>query len=96
MAEFWGVGRLSTHQKVAYTGTAGTISNAVGSQTRKVRVVVTTDAYIAIGTAATVVATANDPFLPASSVEYFSINPGEKVSAIQVSSGGTLHVTEIT
>lgn len=93
MAEFWGVGRLSTHQKVSYTGTAGTISNAVGSQTRKVRVVVTTDAYIVIGSSPT--ATANDPFLPASSVEYFSINPGEKVSAVQVSSGGVLHVTEI-
>lgn len=93
MAEFWGVGRLGTHQKVAYTGTAGTITNAVGSQTRKVRVMATTDAYIVIGSSPT--ATANDPPLPANSVEYFSINPGEKVSAIQVASGGTLHVTEI-
>jgi hypothetical protein len=28
-------------------------------------------------------------------VEYFTIGPGEKVSAIQLSAGGTLHVTEV-
>ena len=45
---YWGTGRLSTAQSVAYTGTAGTITNAVGSQTYKVRVVCTTDAFIKI------------------------------------------------
>lgn len=85
--------RLGTHQKVAYTGTAGTISNAVGD-VHVVRVVCTSDAYIAIGKNPT--ATANDPIIPAAAVEYFAIMAGEKVSAIQVSAGGTLHVTECT
>lgn len=83
-----------TVQKVAYTGTAGTISNAVGAQTRVVRVTTTTAAYIAHGASPT--ATANDHYLPADTPWEFNINPGDKVSAVQVSSGGTLFVTEVT
>lgn len=91
--QYIGTGRLGTHQKVAYTGTAGTISNAVASQTYKVRVVVTTAAYIKIDNSPT--ATSSDVYMAADSPEYFTITPGMKVSAIQVSSGGTLHVTEL-
>ena len=93
MRQYIGTGRLGTHQSVAYTGTAGTIANAVGSQTYKVRVLVTTDAYVKVGDSPT--ATTSDVYLPAFQAEYFTITPGQKVSAIQVSSGGTLHVTEI-
>lgn len=92
--QYFGTGRLGTHQSVAYTGTAGTISNAVGAQTYKVRVVVTTAAYIKIDNSPT--ATSSNTYMAADSPEYFTITPGQKVSAIQVSSGGTLHVTEIT
>lgn len=83
---------LGTHQSVAYTGTAGTIANAVGANTRVVRVVCTSAAYIKIGAAPTAAAT--DVYVPANTPEYFGIQPGQKVSAIQVSAGGTLHVTE--
>lgn len=93
MAQYWGTGRLGTHQSVAYTGTAGTITNAAGDGVLKVRVVVTTAAYILFGTAPT--ATSAGVYMPADQPEYFTVSPGEKVSAIQVSSGGTLHVTEI-
>jgi hypothetical protein len=65
----------------------------VGSQTRQVRVVVTTAAYIKIGNSPT--ATTSDVYMPADSPEYFTCTPGQKVSAVQVSSGGTLHVTEL-
>ena len=84
---------LGASQSDAYTGTAG-VSDAVGAQTRLVRVVVTTDAFIAIGKTAS--ATTSDAFLPANTVEYFIINAGEKVSAVQVSAGGTLYITEMT
>jgi hypothetical protein len=90
---YFGTGRLGTHQSVAYTGTAGTITNAVGVGVNKVRVVVTSAAYVLIGTAPT--ATTAAVYMPADSPEYFTISPGEKVSAIQVSGGGTLHVTQI-
>ena len=86
--------RLGTVQKVAYTGTAGTISNAVGSQTRMVRVVATTACYIVVGAAPT--ATTSHSYLPADTVEYLAVNGGsDKVSAIQVASGGTIYVTEL-
>ena len=92
MSSFWGVARLDTNQSVAYTGTAGTIANAVGVGTQKVRVLVTTDAFIKI--AKTPTATTSDVYLPGLSAEYFTIYSGEKVSAVQVASGGTLYVTE--
>ena len=91
--QYIGTGRLDTHQSVAYTGTAGTIANVVGPQTYKVRVLVTTDAYIKIDKSPT--ATTADVYLPALQAEYFTLTPGMKVSAIQVSAGGTLHVTEL-
>lgn len=88
-----GTGRLSTHQSVAYTGTAGTIATAIVDGVSKVRVAVTTAAYIKVDKTPT--ATTSDVYMPADSPEYFTVSPGMKVSAIQVSAGGTLHVTEI-
>lgn len=80
-----------THQSVAFTGTAGTITNAVAASC--VRVVCTAAAYIKIGTNPT--ATTGDVYVSAGNAEYFRCEPGEKVSAVQVSAGGTLHVTEM-
>lgn len=91
--QYVGAGRLSTAQVVAYTGTAGTIANAAASGTTKVRVCATTDCWIKIDNSPT--ATTSDTLLPGLSAEYFLITPGQKVSAIQVASGGTLSVTEI-
>ena len=92
--QYWGTGRLGTHQSVAFTTAAGTISNAVGAQTYKVRVVATEAAYLLIAKSPT--ATTSGVYMPADSAEYFTINPGEKVSAIRVDTDGTLHVTEIS
>ena len=92
--QYWGAGRIGTHQSIAYTGTAGTIANALTVGSYKVRVVATSACYIAIGTSPT--ATTAGLYMPADTVEYFTCSPGEKVSAIQLSAGGTLHVTEIS
>lgn len=81
----------ATHQSVSYTATHGVISNAVTSSI--IRVVCTTVAHIKIGTAP--VATTSDVYMPAGVVEYFRVEPGVKVSAIQSAAGGTLHVTEM-
>jgi hypothetical protein len=85
--------RLRTHQSVAYTATAGTIANAFGVGTWAARVVVTSAAFVRIGSSPT--ATTSDVYLPADRPEVFVVNPGEKVSAVQVTAGGTLHVTEL-
>ena len=53
----------------------------------------TTDAYVKVD--GTNPATSSDMYMVAFSPEYFTCSQGEKVSAIQVSSGGTLYVTEI-
>jgi hypothetical protein len=92
--QYIGTGLLGTHQSAAYTGTAGTITNAIAAGTYKVRVVVTSAAYIKIDKSPT--ATTADVYMAADAPEYFSIRPGMKVSAVQVSAGGTLHVTEVS
>ena len=82
-----------THQSADYTGTAAAIASAVGDRTAIVRVVATTDCYIVF--AETPVATDADMFLPALVPEYLLITGGHKVSAIQATAGGTIHVTEM-
>lgn len=86
--------RPVTTQNVSYTGTAGTITNAVGAQTRVVRITATSDAFIVFGVNPT--ATSAGMLLTAGLTDYFHIAPGEKVSAIQSSASGTLYVTEMT
>lgn len=81
----------NTGQAVSYTGTAGT-SSAVGAQTRRVLVWVTTVAYVAFGETATT----NDCPLPANTPLVFDIRPGQTVSAIQASTGGTLYICELS
>ena len=83
-----------TTQKVAYTGTAAATTNAVGNSTNVVRLVATTDCYLAFGAGPT--ATTGSMYFPANTVEYFSVNPGNtKISALRVNTSGTLDVTEV-
>jgi len=86
--------RQGTHQSVAYTDTAGAITNAVAAGTYAVRIVATSACYYVIGKTPT--ATTSDVYLPADTVEIVRINPGEKVSFVQVSAGGNGHVTELS
>lgn len=94
--------RNSTCQQVAYTGTATATTSAFGSQTRQIRVVANSACHILVSQAGTLAAT-TDPFLPALWVEYLTVNPGEKISAIKAATNGlvtttdgTLSVTELT
>jgi hypothetical protein len=93
MSQYWGTGRLGTHQSVGFTTAAGTIANAIGNGVQNARIVVTSAAYVKVGVAPT--ATTSDVYMAADSPEYVTIKTGEKVSAIRVSADGTLHVTEI-
>lgn len=85
--------RLDASGTVAYTGTAGNGSAAAAGITA-VRVVTTTAAFITIGKTAEAVA--NDTYMPAGVAETFQCGEGERVSAIQVSSGGNLQWTFLT
>lgn len=78
-------------QSVAYTGTAGTITNSVSTGVEVVKVNVTTAAYVSVeGTATT-----SDCYCLADVDYYFPIPTNGKVSAVQVSAGGTLYVSEM-
>jgi len=77
--------------KVAYTGTAGT-TTALPQDATVVRVTTTTDAFVSIGINPKAVAD-TDCYVVAFTTEYFNVPPGGKVSAVQVTAGGTLYVT---
>jgi len=83
-----------TTQTAAFTASSAAITNAVGSQVNKVRLLATQNCHIAFGASPT--ATTSDFYLPSGVVEYFTIKPGQKVAAIRNSADGTLYVTEMT
>lgn len=80
-------------QSVAYTGTAGTITNALPPNTVAVRIVTTTDCYVQIGPSPT--ATSSDMLMIAGVPETFTAGNGDKVSGIRLSADGTLYVTPL-
>ena len=89
--QYWGTARIGPSQSVSYTGSAGTTS-AVGAETFKVRVVVTTDAFVT--TDGSTPSSSNGAYVIGLDPEYFTCTPGQVVKAVQVASAGTLYITE--
>jgi hypothetical protein len=89
--QYIGTGRIGPSGNAAYTGTAGSYG-PIGAQTYKVRVLVTTDAFVT--TDGSTPSSTSGAYVVASSPEYFTVTPGQTVKAVQVSSAGTLYVTE--
>lgn len=85
---------------IAYTGTAARNTTAFNSKTRIIALCATTDCYYKLG-ASGVTATSSDHFLPANQMFMPAIGGGKNgdqsthISVVQVSSGGTLHVSEL-
>ena len=88
--------RPGISQNATYTGTHGVITNPISIGTRIVRVVCTTAAYVKFGTAPT--ATSADYYVAAGEINWLIVPvPGtSKLSAVQVASGGTLIVNEVS
>jgi hypothetical protein len=82
-----------SNENVSYTGTAAA-SAAFASGINHIRIVATTAAYYKI--AGTPVATSSDTYLPANVIEIIRVNPGQKISFIQVASGGTASVSQMS
>lgn len=82
------------YQSVSITATSAATSNAVGAQTYAVALFCDQDVHIRFGSSPTALTT--DLFLPASTMVFFPIAPGEKVAGIRNSADGTLHVSELT
>lgn len=80
-------------QVVAYTGTAGTITSPLPPSVNAVWVFCTTTAYVKVGasptaTSADIPVAANWPVM----IQIDQNNGDQKVSAIQETTGGNLHV----
>jgi hypothetical protein len=82
-----------SNENVAYTGTAAA-SAAFASGINHIRIASTTAAYYKV--AGTPVATSSDTYLPANVIEIIRVNPGQKISFIQVSAGGTASVSQMS
>ena len=84
--------RGATH-KVAYSGTAGTISGTISDDCSAVIVHCTTDAHFVAGAAPT--ATTNNEPITGKVDKLVVVEPGWKVSAVRQADNGTLYVTEL-
>ena len=70
-------------------------SGAVGNTTAIVRVAVTENTYVAVGTG-NVTATANSMVIPAGGVEFLAVQPSVgNVAVLQVSSSGIASITQL-
>jgi hypothetical protein len=84
---------IVSNENVAYTGTAGQ-SAAFASGIHAIRICSSTAAYYKIGGNPT--ATSSDTYLPADEIEYLIVNPGQKISFLQVSTGGTASISQLS
>ena len=83
--------RNGTTQAVAYTGTAAASATAFGSSTFQARICANSACHYVVG--GTPVAVVTDAFLPANTVEYIKVSPGEKISAIRAATDGLVTAT---
>jgi hypothetical protein len=89
--QYIGTARWGTVTNQNYTGTANT-PITVGSGVYKVRLLVTTDAYVR--TDSTTSTSSIGAYMPALTPEYVTVTPGQTITAVQVTTGGSLQVTE--
>lgn len=91
--------RVGVTQIISYDGTTA-ITNAFGLQTYQIKIASTTACnyhiYDAGGSATA--SNTTDPWLPANWIDYVTVSPGQKISAIKASGGtaGILTVTELS
>ena len=85
-----------TTQTVTISGISAATTNILDRNTVVIRVLATTSCFINIGTGTPTANTANMPIV-ANTPEYFRVDaaPGIRVAGVQMSSGGSLYVTEM-
>ena len=82
-------------QTLVFSGTSAQATNAVGDQTKWIKIASAQDCYIELGANPTAVAGTSMFMAGDKADRYFLISPGHKIAAIQVSTGGTLYITEM-
>ena len=93
--------RIGVTQTIAFDGSAAA-TNTFSSETYQLRLVADSACCFRIGNGAQTATTA-DPFLPANTVEYVIVSPGQSIAAIKAATNGlvtatagTLWVTEMS
>ena len=85
-----------TTQIVAISGTSAATTNALATDTIVIRVISSTNCFIKVGTSTPTATTADTPIF-SGVPEYFRVdgNSTVKVAGIQISTSGSLYVTEM-
>ena len=93
--------RIGATQTIAYDASVA-ITNPFGGETYQLRLVSNSACHYRIGDGAQT-ATVADVFLPANTVDYVIVSPGQRISALKAATGGlvtatagTLWVTELS
>jgi hypothetical protein len=86
--------RLGTNTTFTLSGSSQATA-AFGAQTYQVRVAAGAQpAYLRIDDG-TPQAAATDALMPANTIDYFTVTPGQKAAVLQAGAAGTLSVTEM-
>ncbi|HXH43593.1 MAG TPA: hypothetical protein VNK51_07080 [Bradyrhizobium sp.] len=93
--------RVGPTQVVAYDASVAA-TNAFGPATYQLRLVANSGCCYRIGDGAQT-ATISDPYLPANTIEYVTVSPGQRIAALKAATNGlvtatagTLWVTELS
>ena len=93
--------RVGTSQTIAYDSSVG-IANPFSAGTYQLRLVANSACHYKIGDGVQTATTA-DTFLPANTIEYIIVSPGQRISAIKAvtnglvtATAGSLWVTEMS
>jgi hypothetical protein len=93
--------RIGVTQIIAFDGSVAAI-NTFSSETYQLRLVADSACCFRIGNGAQTATTA-DPFLPANTIEYVIVSPGQSIAAVKAATNGlvtatagTLWVTEMS
>lgn len=87
-----GTARWGVTQSVAFTATPGAIPNPGTTGVIKLRLMVTSDAFVT--TDGTTPSATNGTYMVAFQPEYVTISYGQLAKAVQVTAAGTLYSTE--
>lgn len=79
-------------QSIVTSGTSQ-VSNAFTDNVSIIRVATNQDVYCELGNNPT--ATTGSMLMPAGAIEFFAVDPGQKIAVLQVSTSGRFTVTEL-
>jgi hypothetical protein len=85
--------RVGVTQSIAFDATVP-VTNPFGAQTYQIKIVSNSAChYHVYDTTGTATATVADPFLPANWIEFVTVSPGQKISALKAATGGLITAT---